>query len=268
MTTDERRELDALIESVRYDLSYPSDRPMIECDLERLRVLLREQEPREPVAFIYPPALEDLRRGRAVRTAIDPRPIDGWTPLFAAPTQGSEKLAENEDSTASLATTPEKANHRAGDPLVESTGAQPSVGAALLVDAVIEESWLLAGDAPCLDEARNALLSFIADLERSVRTQGSEERPTYQCSGCGTFTHQSRAWIEANPCPNCGREHYWTGSFKWPPAAGSEVEEAQIENITQCIGLVAGELGDEERATAAATELGKLLSLAALRTKP
>jgi len=43
-----------------------------------------------------------------------------------------------------------------------------------------------------------------------------EPRPTYMCSGCKAFTYNSKTWIETYPCPNCGREHYWTGSFVWP----------------------------------------------------
>lgn len=54
-----------------------------------------------------------------------------------------------------------------------------------------------------------------------------EPRPTYRCQGCGYFTHNSKPWVEVHPCPECGKMHYWTGSFVWPLVAPASPEELE-----------------------------------------
>jgi hypothetical protein len=55
-------------------------------------------------------------------------------------------------------------------------------------------------------------------------------RAVARCSGCGYYTDDRRALTtcygycqdptgkscNAMPCPNCGRRHYWSGSFAKP----------------------------------------------------
>lgn len=45
-----------------------------------------------------------------------------------------------------------------------------------------------------------------------TNSEGPTE-PTYKCQGCGYRTDNSKAWVETHPCPECGKENYWTGSF-------------------------------------------------------
>ncbi|KKM07202.1 hypothetical protein LCGC14_1736360, partial [marine sediment metagenome] len=94
----------------------------------------------------------------------------------------------------------------------------------------------LAEDVEALEDVLS--LDFIAELADHLRlSTPSPREPTYLCQGCGYVTDKSKAWVEVHPCPECGKEHYWTGSW-------DRLEESgKAEGISAIRGVVLAAIG-------------------------
>lgn len=72
-----------------------------------------------------------------------------------------------------------------------------------------------------MSNIEDIMAARVAELEAALTTARQSitkmrtalfRRPWWRCVACGYFARHSGN----HPCKNCGRWHYWTGSFVWP----------------------------------------------------